>query len=142
MARRHGGFGSRLYAIWDSMMQRCNNKNCRAYKNYGARGISVCEDWYDFECFRSWAIESGYREDAARGEMTIDRINVDGEYSPTNCRWCDMREQANNRRSTLYLEYDGTVHTLSEWADITGIKYQTIYARYKRGKSAEEILEH
>lgn len=140
--KKHGGCGTRLYAIWDSMRQRCNNKNNHAYENYGGRGISICGAWDDFSAFESWAYESGYNDSAKRGECTLDRIDVDGNYCPANCRWTDMSGQSSNRRNTPYVELNGDRHTLTEWAEITGIKYQTLWKRYRKGKSAEEILNY
>lgn len=89
----HGGKHSRLYNIWCGMRKRCTNKNCAAYDNYGGRGIKVCNEWQRFEPFRDWALSNGYSD-----ELSIDRINVNGNYEPTNCRWSDAKDQANNRR--------------------------------------------
>lgn len=114
---KHGGFGTRLYEIWRQMHRRCYGQNTKAYKDYGDRGITVCNEWYEFEPFRIWAISNGYSDD-----LTIDRINVDGDYSPENCRWATKKQQANNRRNNHNIEYDGEVHTVSEWADILGIE--------------------
>ena len=81
---------SKLYHVYISMKQRCFNSKCKSYKNYGARGVSVCNEWVGnngFENFQKWAVENGYRYDAARGEQTLDRINVAGNYEPRNRRW-------------------------------------------------------
>ena len=139
-AKKHGGFGSRLYHIWDSMRQRCLNKSSRAYKNYGARGIKICESWQEFDAFRAWAYANGYYDDAPRGSYTLDRIDVDGDYSPENCRWVDMKTQSRNKRDTIYLEVNGVLRTLSEWAEMYGLRYDTIWRRYKSGKTPDEIL--
>ena len=95
----HGQAGTRLYNIWNVMKQRCGNPNNHNYKEYGARGISVCEDWKrSFETFQEWAMKTGYNPDLKRGECTLDRINNDGNYCPENCRWVTMKEQCQNRR--------------------------------------------
>ena len=140
-ASKHHGFGTRLYAIWNSMRQRCNNKNHRAYQNYGGRGIKICDEWDDFRAFREWAYDSGYDDTAKRGVFTIDRIDVNGDYCPNNCRWASAKEQMSNRRCTPYYCLDGEKHTLLEWAEITGIKYETIWKRYSKGWDARRALQ-
>ena len=139
-ARKHGDAGNRLYAIWDSMRQRCNNPNCHAYHNYGGRGISICDEWSDYAAFRRWAYESGYSELAARGKCTLDRMNVNEGYSPDNCRWVDMKAQSQNRRDSILLEYNGQCMALSDWADKVGLDYTTLWKRYRQGLSPEDIL--
>ena len=97
----HGGKNSRLYAVWCDIKQRCNNSNNPIYKYYGERGIKLCEEWTnDFNVFREWAIKNGYDENAKRGKCTIDRIDVNGNYEPSNCRWVSMAEQNLNKRNT------------------------------------------
>lgn len=140
-ARKHGGFGTRLYAVWDSMRQRCLNENCHAFKNYGGRGIRICPEWEDFSVFREWAIAGGYDENADRGELTLDRIDVNADYTPDNCRWSNMAEQTSNRRSSIYLEYRGEKRTLKEWSELCGVRYETAWKRYKDGLPVEEILK-
>lgn len=140
-AAKHRGFGTRLYAVWNSMRQRCYNPNNHAFHNYGGRGITICKEWDDFGNFRDWAMQTGYDDNAPHGECTLDRIEVNGPYSPANCRWVNMKEQAVNKRETPRLCYNGETHTLMEWADITGLKYQTIWKRYSRGLSANAVLK-
>lgn len=95
---------TRLYRIWCLMKGRCFNKNLPNYENYGARGITVCDEWLKFENFYEWAVNNGYRED-----LTIERKNNDGNYEPSNCKWADLRTQANNRRNWGQVEYYGIV---------------------------------
>lgn len=95
----HGMKRTRLYNIWSSMKTRCNNPNSRKYKDYGGRGITICDEWMRFEPFHDWAIASGYDPNAKFGECTLDRIDVNGNYEPSNCRWADMKTQQNNKRN-------------------------------------------
>ena len=100
MRYKHGDRDSRLYSVWKTMKKRCENKNCKSYKWYGAKGVSVCKEWQDYIEFKKWAIENGYNENALKGECTIDRIDPCGNYEPSNCRWVSMAEQAKNKRKT------------------------------------------
>ncbi len=95
---KHGESGTRLYGVWKSMKERCGNPNDKQFMNYGGRGISVCEEWKsDFSNFAKWAAETGYDSEASFGKCTLDRINNDDDYKPKNCRWVDLKTQANNR---------------------------------------------
>lgn len=133
---RHGMRHTRIYNIWRSMRQRCSNPNCINYHNYGGKGISVCDEWNNsFEAFYEWARLTGYEED-----LTIDRKDVKGNYEPSNCKWSSYKQQANNKTNNKLLEFQGEIHTLGEWASITGIKLSTIWARLNRGWSVEKTL--
>ena len=93
---KHGGTGSRLYGIWNGMKTRCHNDHCKDFRYYGGRGISVCEEWRnDFSAFVAWALQNGYSDD-----LTIDRIDVNGNYEPQNCKWSTRAEQSRNQRRT------------------------------------------
>lgn len=132
----HGYRYTRLYRIWTNMKSRCYNVNHKSYEGYGGRGITVCEEWKnDFVEFKNWAIENGYRDD-----LTIDRIDNDGDYKPNNCRWVTMREQSNNRRSTKLITYNGETHSEAEWARILGAERNVIHDRLKKGWSIERTL--
>jgi hypothetical protein len=121
----HGHSQKRIYAIWKGMKSRCSNPNRKCYSDYGGKGIKVCSEWEeDFQAFYNWAIENGYND-----ELTIDRIDPDGNYEPSNCRWADNLMQGNNKTDNIYVECEGETHTISEWSRITGIKYGTLYNR-------------
>ena len=127
---KHGKRHSRIYSVWINMKTRCYNKNVKAYKNYGNRGIKVCNEWIGkekgFINFYNWAIQNGYRDD-----LTIERINVDGNYEPNNCRWGTYKQQNNNKRSNMYIEYNNEKHTLQEWSEILPIKISSNALRYR-----------
>lgn len=136
--KTHGKTNTRLFNIWSGMKKRCYNKNNKGYCNYGKRGISICNEWLNsFESFYEWAINNGYRED-----LTIDRIDNNGNYEPSNCRWTNIKTQCNNRRSNKIIEYNGEKHTISEWSTITGINKNTIWARiYKYNLPLNEVFK-
>lgn len=123
------------YNSYRSMMDRCYRKNAKNYSNYGGRGIEVCEEWHDVENFEKWVLESNYQEG-----LTLDRIDVNGNYEPINCKWSTIKEQVNNKRNTKFIEYNGETHTLTEWAEITGINRSTLNNRYWRGERGAELF--
>lgn len=138
---KHGDSFSRLYLVWADIKARCYNPNNISYKNYGAIGITMCNEWKtDYIKFKKWSLENGYDEVAARGTCTIDRIDAEGNYTPDNCRWVDMGVQSNNRRNTPHIEINGETHTPAEWASISGLSRGLIYSRYRRGWKGEEII--
>ena len=99
LRRNPKGRGTRLYGVWKLMKQRCRDQNCKGYRLYGARGIRVCDEWSnDYMAFHDWAFANGYDPDAPKGKCTLDRIDSNGNYEPSNCRWVDMKTQAQNRR--------------------------------------------
>ena len=134
---------TRLGYIYLGIKQRCYNPNNQNYHNYGGRGITMCDEWlgeHGFENFRNWCIKNGFKEKSNRGECTIDRIDVNGNYEPSNCRWVDITVQARNRRDCVYIEYMGERKTISEWSEITGIKDSTIRNRLNRGWDIDKAL--
>lgn len=131
----HAENPDKLYQKWSSMRSRCYNSNATNYKNYGGRGIKVCAEWNDYEVFRKWAIDNGYKEG-----LTIDRIDVDGNYEPGNCRFTTMKEQNNNRRTTNFHTYNGNTQSEMKWAEEYGISYNTLKTRLKYGWSFEDAL--
>lgn len=126
---------TRLHKIWESMHYRCENPNHKYYANYGGRGIRVCNEWNEYVPFRDWAIKTGYNDN-----LTIDRVEVNGNYNPENCRWATIREQQNNKRSNHLAQFNGISHTISEWSEIVGIKKTTIKERLNAGWPIEKVL--
>lgn len=137
--RTHGKSDSRLYAIWNGMKQRCQNDNTKSFEYYGGRGIRVCEDWQTFEPFLKWAKANGYRKD-----LTIERVDVDGDYCPDNCTWIPKAEQSANRRpvmrSSRLLTYRGKTQTLTQWAREVGLNPSTLGGRLKWGWPVDRAL--
>lgn len=133
---KHGLCKSRIYNIYICIKERCCNPKSKSYKNYGLRGIDICEEWkQDFMSFYNWAIANGYSE-----ELTIDRIDNNKGYAPDNCRWVNKYIQNNNTRRNRKIHCFGETHTVSEWAMITGINRNTINSRLNKGLSPEKIL--
>lgn len=131
-----------LYLRWRTMRRRCNDKNVKHYELYGGRGITYCERWEDFEIFKKDMYDSFIEHVEKYGEKdtTLDRIDVNGDYEPSNCRWATQIEQANNRNNNKLLTYNGETHTMSEWANLLGFTRSTIPHRLKRGWSVDRTL--
>lgn len=135
--KKHHMSNTKLYRIYSGMKNRCNNPSAQAYSDYGGRGIKVCDEWNDsFIPFNEWAIANGYSD-----ELSLDRINNDGNYEPNNCRWVDMHEQATNRRNTLLVTYNNETKPLIDWCREFGINYTTARQRiYKYGWDIEKVF--
>lgn len=124
----HGETRTRLYRIWSNMKTRCYNKQNKNYARWGARGISICDEWEkDFVAFRTWALEHGYKPG-----LSIDRIDNDKGYYPENCRWATPLEQANNTRQTRMITYNGRTLSLHGWARFYHVDPTTLFYRLKK----------
>ena len=140
-----GDSTSKLYRRWWSMNQRCKNPNATEYESYGGRGIRVCDDWSSsnkegFKNFKKWMIGQGYDKTAARGEQTIDRIDVNKGYCPSNCRLISNAEQQTNTRKNVFLTYNNETHCMREWSRLTGLSIGCIQKRIRKGMTPEEIF--
>lgn len=134
--RTHGQEPQRLYNSWMGMMSRCYNPNSEKYARYGGRGIAVCEEWRkNFEPFRDWSFINGYS-----ANLTIDRINCDGNYEPGNCRWTDQKTQQRNRSTNRRFEINGEILCLSEISERTGVNYNTLKTRLSHGLCIEDAM--
>lgn len=135
VSRTHGLRHSRLYNIWTQMTQRCKNENLDYYDRYGGRGITVCSEWANFEKFADWALSNGYQE-----HLSIDRLDVNGNYEPANCKWSTTLEQSRNKRNTRYITINEETRPLSEWAEISNVPYKTLQRRLDMGCKEEHLL--
>jgi len=127
----------KLYAVMYNMRDRCNNPNNREYFRYGGRGINVCNEWLDNETFIKWALNNGYKEG-----LSIERIDVNGDYEPSNCKWIPISEQCNNTRRTVWIEYKGEKHNINQWARLLGFNKNTFYNWIRKGYSIDYILKN
>lgn len=133
---KHGDSFERLYSIWRDMNFRCANENYKNWARYGGRGIKICDDWKnDYLAFKKWATSNGYEE-----SLTLDRKNNDGNYEPLNCRWVTMKEQANNRSTNRFVEFNGEIKDTKQWAEKIGICAKTLENRLDSGWSIEDAL--
>ena len=132
----HGDSHTRRHNIWSGMRERCYTKTDSHYPGYGGRGITVCREWLlNYTAFRDWATANGYTD-----ELSIDRIDNNGPYSPENCRWVNHRSQCNSTRRNHCIEINGEQKTIAEWSRISGVKGPTIRKRLLLGWSPEDAV--
>lgn len=132
----HGLRKTRLYRTWRHMRERCYYPKENRYAQYGGRGITVCDEWKnDFHAFYAWAMANGYNDG-----LSIDRIDVNGNYEPSNCRWATLEEQANNKRTSHLITIGGETLTLSEWLAKVNLTSRAFYNRVKKGMSEEQAI--
>lgn len=138
-SKKHGlwSFNKRLYKSWHTMIYRCENPKSTHYKVYGGRGISVCKEWHNPEEFMKWALENGYNDN-----LTIDRIDVNGNYEPSNCRWITQLEQARNKRNNKKLKINGVEKCVTEWESIFGRSAETAKDRMSKGMTIEKAFSY
>ena len=126
----------RILGILRGMKQRCYNKNDDRYPRYGGRGITVCDEWrINPQAFYEWSMANGYADD-----LTIDRIDNDGNYEPSNCRWATQKEQANNKSSCIYITYNGETKDVKQWSEELGMPYNTLFSRISAGWPVEKAF--
>lgn len=123
--KAHGKSGTTLYVAWTNMFRRVEDENQRSYKNYGGRGISICPEWHSFEAF-----ERDMGPSHVKG-MTLERIDVNGNYAPGNCTWADRTTQVRNRRTTWRIEFHGEIRPMAEWCEVLGLNYTTVRRRIR-----------
>ncbi len=127
----------RLYHIWYDMKRRCYQKQNKRWDKYGGRGIKVCDEWLnDFQAFFDWSLSHGYSD-----SLSIDRIDMDGDYSPVNCRWADKYQQANNRSNNHYITYNGETKTMMEWSKVLSVNYSALRRRINAGWDVKTAFE-
>ena len=134
--RKHGWRYTRVYRIWLNMRQRCNNPNSDDYSYYGGRGISICKEWDDAAVFCEWAMNNGYDT-----ELTIDRIDVNGNYTPDNCRWLTRLEQGKNIRNNVWMEINGETLIMSDVARKYNVPISSLWVRYKQGIIGNDLIK-
>ena len=134
---KHGDSHTRLYGIYSHIKDRCYNHNHIHYNNYGGRGIVVCDEWLkDYSSFKKWAFDNGYND-----KLSIDRIDVNGNYEPSNCKWSTSKEQANNKRDTIKIVYKGKLMTISELMNISGLSRYLIISRLNSNNPKFNTIE-
>lgn len=133
----HGMSKTKLYSVWGSIKDRCYNKRCEGYSNYGGRGIKMCQSWRNnFESFYEWAIKNGYK-----AGLTIERKDVNRDYCPENCMWISKSEQSKNRRNCHYITYRGQTKTLSEWCRELHIDRESVRNKEKQLGNGELAID-
>lgn len=135
------GYKDRLYKIYVHMCRRCYYPKYDYYSRYGGRGITVCEEWLNsYDKFKEWALANGYDYNAPKGQCTLDRIDNNGNYKPSNCRWATIKEQLNNNSRNVWITANGETHNLQQWSDILGIPYDALRNRHRYGWDDERII--
>ena len=133
---KHNQSHTRLYRTYQSMIDRCTNESCKSYKDYGGRGIKVCDEWLnDINKFFDWSKHNNYNDN-----LFLDRIDNDKDYTPDNCRFVDSYTQNNNRRNNIKIEYNNEIKTVSQWSKYFNINYNFFYNRIKKGYNIDKIL--
>ena len=136
LATPHHLTGTRLFNIWVDMKQRCYNSKYPQYRLWGGRGIVVCDEWFDFKEFNRWALSNGYTS-----TLTLDRIDVNGNYCPQNCRWATYEEQARNTRRNKYIEINGNKKLVKDWCEEYDISPASVYRRIRElGMTYEQAI--
>ena len=128
-------FHRKLYDVHRQMLFRCYNKSSKDYPNYGGRGIYVCDEFMDVKKFTEWALNNGYQEG-----LTLDRIDTNGNYTPDNCKFSTILQQARNCRRVVMLTVDGVTRPIVEWSEITGISQRTLKGRLKLNWDAWDVI--
>jgi len=123
---------TRMYNIWTNVRYRCNNSNCKMYSRYGGRGITICKEWDKFFSFYTWSINNGYADN-----LTIDRIDVNGNYEPSNCRWLSNFDQQSNKRTNVYVNYRNKRYTIAQLSRKVGLPDSMLRHRIDRGWDIE-----
>lgn len=140
-SKTHSGSSDRLYRVFIGMIDRCERKGHVQYANYGGRGIRVCDEWrHDYQAFKDWAYANGYDESAPKGQCTIDRIDSDGNYSPTNCRFIDITAQQSNKRNNRLVTIDGKTKSVAQWCREFGLNSKTVNSRIHMGWNPVDAL--
>lgn len=141
---KHGDARSRLFKVWCNMRRRCYEPSNKRWMQYGGKGVKVCDEWqgeHGYENFKKWAIESGYDVTAEYFACTIDRIDVDGDYEPSNCRWVDMKTQCRNRTSNVHIRYKGIDKIAVEWSELFGVRSELFCNRIRCGWTDDMTIE-